>query len=133
MKEKKVTGSTKLTKIGRSYSESIKRKIVGEINSGLISHRTASKKYGVNRKSIGNWITQFSLVNLRPLEIAQNTMVDIKDETKTRILAKQVLDLTKELEKAKLKISSLETMIEVSEQDLHIKIRKKPGAKQSKE
>jgi len=44
-----------------------------------------------------------------------------------------VLDLTKELEKAKLKISSLETMIEVSEQDLHIKIRKKPGAKQSKE
>jgi hypothetical protein len=44
-------------------------------------------------------------------------MVDIKEETKTRILAKQVLDLTKELEKAKLKISSLETMIEVSEQE----------------
>jgi len=59
-------------------------------------------------------------------------MINIKEETKARILAKQVLDLTKELEKAKLKISGLETMIEVSEQDLHIKIRKKPGTKQSK-
>ena len=131
MKEKKVTVSSKVTKIGRSYPESIKRKIVGEINTGLISHRGASKKYGINRKSIDNWITQLSLLNLKPLEIAQNTMVDIREETKTRILAKQVLDLTKELEKAKLKISSLETMIEVSEQDLHIRIRKKPGTKQS--
>jgi hypothetical protein len=73
------------------------------------------------------------LLNLKPLEIAQSTMVDMKEDNKTRILAKQVLDLTKELEKSKLRISSLETMIEVSEQEFQIKIRKKPGAKQSKE
>jgi len=133
MKEKKVIMSTKLTKVGRAYSESVKRKIVGEITSGLLSHREASKKYGINRKSIGNWITQLSLLNLKPLQIAQNTMVDMKEDNKNRILAKQVLDLTKELEKSKLRISGLETMIEVSEQELQIKIRKKPGAKQSKE
>jgi transposase-like protein len=103
--------SAKLTKIGRAYSESVKRKIVGEINCGLLSHREASKKYGVNRKSIGNWITQLSLLNLKPLEIARNTMVDMKEDNKNRILAKQVLDLTKELEKSKLRISGLETMI----------------------
>jgi transposase-like protein len=133
MREKKVIMSAKLTKVGRAYSESVKRKIVGEINCGLLSHREASKKYGINRKSIGNWITQLSLLNLKPLEIAQNTMVDMKEDNKTRILAKQVLDLTKELEKSKLRISSLETMIEVSEQEFQIKLRKKPGAKQSKE
>jgi hypothetical protein len=98
----------------------------------LLSHREASKKYGVNRKSIGNWITQLSLLNLKPLEIARNTMVDMKEDNKNRILAKQVLDLTKELEKSKLRISGLETMIEVSEQELNIKIRKKSGAKQSR-
>jgi transposase-like protein len=132
MKKKKVVMSAKLTKIGRAYSESVKRKIVGEINCGLLSHREASKKYGVNRKSIGNWITQLSLLNLKPLEIARNTMVDMKEDNKNRILAKQVLDLTKELEKSKLRISGLETMIAVSEQELNIKIRKKSGAKQSR-
>jgi transposase-like protein len=125
--------SAKLTKVGRAYSESVKSKIVGEINCGLLSHREASKKYGINRKSIGSWITQLSLLNSKPLEIAQNTMVDMKEDNKTRILSKQVLDLTKELEKSKLRISSLETMIEVSEQEFQIKIRKKPGAKRSKE
>jgi hypothetical protein len=53
-------------------------------------------------------------------------------DSKNRILANQVLDLTKELEKSKLRISGLETMIKVSEQELQIKIRKKSGAKQSK-
>ena len=47
MKEKKVIMSAKLTKVGRAYSESVKRKIVGEINCGLLSHTEASKKYGV--------------------------------------------------------------------------------------
>jgi transposase-like protein len=107
MKEKKVVMSSKLTKVGRSYSESVKRKIVGEINCGLLSHREAAKKYGVDRKSVGSWITQLSLLNLKPLEIAQNTMVDMKQDSKNRILAKQVLDLTKKLEKSKLRISSL--------------------------
>ena len=51
------------------------------------------------------------------------------ENSKTRILAKQVQDLTKQLEKANLKISGLQTMIEISEQELHIKIRKKPGTK----
>jgi transposase InsO family protein len=85
MRAKKVIMSAKLTKVGRAYSESVKRKIVGEINCGLLSHREASKKYGINRKSIGNWITQLSLLNLKPLEIAQNTIVDMKEDNKTRI------------------------------------------------
>jgi hypothetical protein len=59
-------------------------------------------------------------------------MGDMKEDNKNRILGKQVLDLTKELEKSKLRISGLETMIEVSEQELNIKIRKKSGAKQSR-
>lgn len=133
MKEKGKLFGNKITKTGRKYDESIKRKIVSEVNSGLLSSRGAERKYGINRKTINGWITELSYANFRPLELAQNTMADIKEEQKIRLLAKQVLDLTKELEKSKLKISSLETMIEVSEESLKIKIRKKPGAKQSRE
>jgi transposase len=95
---KAVIMSVKLIKVGRAYSEFVKRKIFGKITSGLLSHREASKKYGINRKSIGNWINQLSSLNLKPLEIAQSTKVDMKEDNKKRILAKQVLDLTKELE-----------------------------------
>lgn len=129
MKEKGKLLGGKITKTGRKYVESIKRKIVSEVNSGLLSSRGAERKYGVSRNTINCWLTEMSYANFRPLELAQNTMADIKEEQKIRLLAKQVLDLTKELEKSKLKISSLETMIEVSEENLKIKIRKKPGAK----
>lgn len=84
-------------------------------------------------KTVNNWVTSRSHINLRLIEIAKNAMIDIKEESKVRILAKQIMDLTKELDKAELAIVELQTIIEVSEQDLHIKIIKKPSAKQSKD
>ena len=48
------------------------------------------------------------------------------------LLNKQVRELQKALKKARLKIDGLETIIQVSEEELKIKIRKKSGAKQSK-
>lgn len=124
---------TKQAKPRRSYDEKIKLRVVHEITAGLLSNRAAAKKYVINRKTVDSWITSQSHNNFRPMELAKNAMVDIKEDSKVRILAKQVMDLSKELEKAKLKISGLETIIKVSEQDLQIKIIKKPGAKQSKD
>lgn len=130
---KKEITRVKQVKTSRSYDDKLKRRVVHEITSGLLSHRAAALKYGINRKTVNNWVTSQSHNNLRPMEIAKSAMIDIKEESKVRILAKQVMDLTKELDKAKLTIVGLQTIIEVSEQDLHIKIIKKPGAKQSKD
>ena len=55
------------------------------------------------------------------------------DNQKLILLEKKVKELTKSLDYANLKKDSLETMIKVAEEDLHIKIRKKRGTKQSKE
>ena len=55
------------------------------------------------------------------------------EDQKSKAIEKKVKELTKALELARLKIDSLETMIKVTEEDLHIKIRKKAGTKQSKE
>jgi hypothetical protein len=57
----------------------------------------------------------------------------MNDDKKDSALNLKIRELTKDLEYAKLKIISLETMIKVAEDDLHIKIRKKPGTKQLKE
>jgi len=88
------------------------------------------KKYGLSRNTLSPWITDFSSFKIKPHEVAEEAICDMTESSKTQILAKQVQDLTKRLEKANLKISGLQTMIEVSEQELHIKIRKKPGTRQ---
>ena len=48
-------------------------------------------------------------------------------------LSKKIKELTGALEKSELKVLTLQTMIQVAEDDLKIKIRKKSGTKQSKE
>lgn len=118
-------------KRGTSYSEEVKRKIVGEIKSGFHSHRTAAKIYGISRNTINSWVIQDSLLPLRiPI---QKPMKEPNETSKVKALSKQVIDLQKALEKANLKIEGLQTMIQVSEEELKIKIRKKLGAKRSKE
>ncbi|MBE0675927.1 MAG: hypothetical protein IH591_14815 [Bacteroidales bacterium] len=57
----------------------------------------------------------------------------MNDDQKESALNKKIQQLTKDLEYAKLKIISLETMITVAENDLKIRIRKKRGTKQLKE
>lgn len=66
-------------------------------------------------------------------EYAQKLMKEPNETSKVKALSKQVIDLQKALEKANLKIEGLQTMIQVSEEELKIKIRKKLGAKRSKE
>lgn len=131
MKEKRKLTTNKITKTGRSYDPAVRSKIVQELNAGLLTQRAAGRKYGIDRKTLDSWITQSVFINLQPLKIAQIEMADMKEELKIKVLAKQVLDLTKALEHSQLKNIALETMIEVAESDLHIKIRKKRGTKQS--
>ena len=66
-------------------------------------------------------------------EFSNQILSRMNDDQKESALNKKIQELTKELEYAKLKIISLETMITVAENDLKIKIRKKRGTKQLKE
>ena len=49
------------------------------------------------------------------------------EENKTALSEKKIKELTKMLEHANLKNASLETMIRVAEEELHIHIKKKRG------
>lgn len=118
---------------GRSYPETVKRKVVSEILSRSLSQREAERQFKINRKTIDGWITQYSLLPLKPETSSQAVMVNPIKNKQVGLLTKQVSELQKALEKAQLKIDGLETMIKVSEEELKIKIRKKPGVKQSKE
>ena len=104
-----------------------------EVESGRLSQRAVERTYKINRRTIDSWITQFSLLPLAPNGLTAKPMKEPNESSKIKLLSKQVLELQTALEKANLKINGLETLIQVSEEELKIKIRKKPGAKQSKE
>ena len=114
----------------RPESEMIK--ILTEIHSGQISKRGACEKYGINRNTMALFIRKFSLRTLGQ-NISNQFLSDMPEENKTALLEKKIKELVKQLEHAKLKNASLETMIKVAEEDLHIRIKKKRGTKQSKE
>lgn len=107
-------------------------KIVREIQSGLISNRAACFKYGLCRNTLKLFITKFSIRTLGD-DFSNQLLSRMNDDQKESALNKKIQELTKDLEYAKLKIISLETMITVAEDDLKIKIRKKRGTKQLKE
>ena len=114
----------------RTETEMIK--IVTEVNQGLIGKRAACSKYGLNRNTLALFIKKFSIRTLGT-EISTQLLNNMTDDQKLDLLEKKIKELTKSLDYANLKKDSLEIMIKVAEEDLHIKIRKKRGTKQSKE
>ena len=114
----------------RSESEMIR--IVKEVNSGIIAKRAACAKYGVNRNTLALFIRRFSVRTLGN-DLSTQLLENMTENQKMNLLERKVKELTKIVEDAKLKNASLETMIQIAEEDLHIKIRKKRGTKRSKE
>lgn len=107
-------------------------KIVREIQSGLLTIRSACFKYGLCRNTLKLFIANYSIRTLE-VKFANQPLLTMNDDQKNRALLKKVQQLTKELEYAKLKIVALDTLIKVAEEDLNIKLRKKRGTKQLKE
>jgi hypothetical protein len=105
--------------------------IVGEIRSGSLAIYSACKKYGLNRNTLKLWMTRLSVGSLTD-KTQKTVLSSMEEDKKAQEYKQQIKQLEKALAYANLKIIGLETMIKVSEEDLQIKIKKKPGTKQSK-
>lgn len=95
MKEKKAPKKTPVILSRNPYkrkSDEEKRKIVQEVHSGLIGQRAAARKYGINRNALASWLTTYAFTNLKPKELADETISRMTENTKTKILARQVQD-----------------------------------------
>ena len=122
-------------KNGQPYkrrSEAEMLQIVKEIHENGLPKKTACRKYGVNR----NTLKLFTLKQSTK-ELLENDSLDLlssmNENQQHLALTKKIKELSSALAKSELKVTTLETMIKVAEDDLKIKIRKKSGTKQSKE
>jgi len=112
----------------RNYTNLQKRTIVTAIEQGRLTVKEAKIVYNIKtEKIIRNWIFRHKLekVEIHPI----NNPPMAKDELPEKDLEKEALQ--KALKEAELKITALNTLIDVAEEQLKIDIRKKPGAKRS--
>jgi transposase-like protein len=110
------------------YSQSFKKSVVQEVLSGQLSKEEARRRYGIKGKSaVLNWIRKFDTADTKKM----------KKKTKTSPANLQLLEaenkrLQEELELERLRVFSLNVMIDLAEEEFKIPIRKKSGAKQLK-
>jgi hypothetical protein len=114
----------------RSESEMIE--IITEIHSGRIAKRAACVKYGLNRNTLALFIKKFAVRTLGE-DLSVQILSDMTEGKKVELLEKKIKVLTKQLDHARLKNISLETLIRVIEEELKFPVKKKRGTKQSKE
>src|SRR5690606_31290798 len=112
----------------RQYSEAFKRKVVREIERGMLTRVGARRKDGIGGGStVHGWCCKYGRVGHLGARVIVNTGRE-RDESKE--LKERVRQLEKALADEKLNTMALETLIEVAERELKVPIRKKPGAKQ---
>lgn len=116
-----------------NYTDDFKLKVVQEY---LMTDATVSemqKKYGItSRSGISDWVRKFGLNKPTQREIEfERTMKEQNGKTpREQELELKIKQLEKELDHQRLRTLALNTMIDIAERDLKIKVRKNSGAKQ---
>lgn len=127
----------KKSKPGRpsAYDQGFRSAVCHEVLSGKLSYAEARRVYAIKgRGTIRFWVEQYQQdCNLpsmttedNPIDNAAANMQPANNEA----LQKKTKELEEALKRAQLKITVLETMIDIAESELNIDIRKKPGTKQ---
>jgi len=112
----------------RFYSLAFKKRVVQEVESGLLTRNTARSKYNIGGKTtVLKWCRKYGkLYNLGlKVNISMITETDEKEALKRRIRL-----LEEALSNAHLKIEAQELMISLAEEKYSIDMRKKTGTKQ---
>jgi transposase-like protein len=113
------------------YAESFKRKVVGQIEAGILDLKQAALKHGIrDYRLIKSWQKQYSSVNLAAKTAREMQETSPLAEDQPGNTPDERKELEKKLQNAQLKIALLEAMIDIADQEFKTDIRKKAGAKQ---
>jgi transposase-like protein len=113
---KKISTNSEKKRSYNKYSHALKRKIVNDILKGILSKEEAMLRYGIrSRQSINYWLSKYGLLNYRN---QKNYGMKQSPEEKIKELQARI----EELENAQI---VLNTVIDIADQTLGTRIRKK--------
>ena len=116
-----------------NYSVEEKMAMIQEYLTTNISMNQMTKKYHIGHETIPKWMSIFGIPMPNEAPV-QKGMIQDNELTEKPVSIEsweaRLKELQSELDREKLKNLALTTMIEVAEEELHINIRKKAGAKQ---
>ena len=106
--------------------------------------RKLAEKYGISRTTICKWVMIYQGIHNLPLTEKQQKhslysmsnkrkKLNTEEQQSLEAMQQKIAALEKQLEWEKLRAEALDTMINITEKDLNIQIRKKPGAQQSEQ
>jgi transposase-like protein len=109
-------------------SESHKKQIASVVLKDRLTLDDAAVRFGISRQTINRWVHQYYD------DIEQTNVIEpMKDTDIVPIVPSERLqEYEDKLRQAQLKITALETMIELAENTYKIAIRKNSGTKQPK-
>jgi len=106
------------------YSEEFKRRLVEEIENGVMTISQACRFYGIcSTNSIYKWIALYGMNHDRGKQVYIMTN---KEETELVKLRREIALLKKELEEAEERAIAWKCMVDAIELDLGIPVKKKP-------
>ncbi len=112
---------------GRQYfSESFKKFIVRQVETGKLNKEEAKYKYKIGGNSaVLNWCRKYGKSqHYQPKHYDMS-----KENFLESVYKRRIQELEKELSQAKLRVSYLECVIEVAEEDMGVQIEKKSGVR----
>lgn len=114
------------SKCVRNFSDSFKRDVVSRIEKNEFTVREVSDLYGVSTTAVYKWVYKYSI-------LYQKGYRQIVESMSTTHKVKELQARIKELERAvgqkQMKVDFLEKLIEISEEDFGIDIKKKGTSK----
>lgn len=110
----------------KQFSDEFKFMVIQEILSGTINKEQAKRKYGIKGSSaILQWMRKFNLATENSVTDSFELMKSNEKRRADNTKEERIKLLEQALKAAELKAEGYSRMIEIAEQQLNIKIRKK--------
>lgn len=120
------------------YSEEMKRKVIDQIITGELNLSQASRRYNIGGKcTISRWISNFMnqsqpIVTNEESDMVRKSREEEDPKGEIVRLREKIKQLEDQLEYEKLRSEAYETMIRIAEKEFKVPIKKKFGAKPSR-
>ena len=110
----------------RTFSESIKKEVVRKIENNLLTVHEASTGYQVSRTSVYKWVYKYSSLYSKG---HRQIIEPMSSSKQIKALKDKIKELEQIVGKKQIELDFLNKMIEITEEDLGIDIKKKVGSK----